>query len=724
MRYTNQASCILRNAKAKSRFIIIKRGLSTTIPEQTNIVIIGGGPTGLLLSSLLSSYNQQHVLLEARSEDDVMSHPQAHYINLRSMEILRHYVPHVYSGVLKGMAPAETWEHFRFGASVLGRQLGKVKHDVQGQHYAKNECHPSPCRVGHLAQNKFCQLLLDEANTRIASMHLSAKDGQSSGIFFHNRAISISAREETKYPVTVSYGNIEKTEGGQIDCKYVVACDGSRSQTRQQLGVSMEGDSEIQHLLNVHFRTKPESRLHLKLQKIENCGMLHFIYNQHCILVFVSHDVFEGEWVAQIPIFPPYQDMASFSEGDIMRMLQIGLTGEDLSDEDEDPFLEPDSIEIKSIRPWCMSSQVATNYVAGPKGRVLLAGDAAHAFPPAGGFGMNTGLQDVHNLGWKLALSSRQEAHSQKVLNSYENERRPVAMSNAALSVRNYERTLNVARTLGLDANHPRLVINGMDSPPLNFLSMSARREAFASLVRTAMLPLASLEERGTLYGEYIAKKLKRILDRGDGLPLLFPSFELGFTYGENNGPVSDTALYTPKLKVGHRFPHCELQIICNDIEASGFNKRYPHLVISEVNQVSLTDISGQLHDASGSSTFALVVSTECMLNLNGWRTFLETVQSSKNCWLKIQVVTVHGDHQEFIDSGVNENQCLSLFDVKREWKNLTNNNATLYAVLIRPDGHISSILCRNEGRNDIGVAVLREWLDTSFDSFLHGRQQ
>jgi len=648
-----------------------------------------------------------------------MSHPQAHYINLRSMEILRHCVPRVYSGVLKGMAPADTWEHFRFGTSVLGRQLGKVRHDVEGKHYDQNENHPSPCRVGHLAQNKFCRLLLEEARERIASLPLSRMDGQLEGIFFQNQVKSISAHEDAKCPVTVVYANEDAVEK-QIHCNFVVACDGSRSQTRQQMGVDMEGDPEIQHLLNVHFRTTPGTRLHTALQDIDNCGMLHFVYNQQCILVFVSHDASEGEWVAQVPIFPPYQDIDSFSENDIMRMLQIGLTGKDFRDwltvtDGHSISGEADSIQIKSIRPWCMSSQVATNYVAGPNGRVFLAGDAAHAFPPAGGFGMNTGLQDVHNLAWKLALSYSQGLCSQKVLDSYENERRPVAMRNAALSVRNYERTLNVARTLGLDANHPRLVIDGMNSPPLNFLSMPARRETFANLVRTAMLPLASLEEKGNLYGDYISKKLKQILDRGDGLPLLFPSFELGFTYGDDNDPVSDTALYnTPDLKLGRRFPHCELEIICNNIKASDLNKHYSHLVISNGNQVSLTDISAQLQNANGAPTFALIVSAECSAELKIWRSFFETLPSED--WV-LQLITVHSDHQMWKDSGAYENECLSLLDSKNEWKSLMSDNAALSAVLMRPDGHIAGILQRNGDEYDVNV--LREWIDAAFDSSL-----
>ena len=73
---------------------------------------------------------------------------------------------------------------------------------------------------------------------------------------------------------------------------------------------------------------------------------------------------------------------------------------------------------------------------------------------------MNTGIQDAHNLAWKLygALKSPGCGRSGSLLESYGLERRPIARSNASLSGRNYERSLNIARSIGLDADHPKLV--------------------------------------------------------------------------------------------------------------------------------------------------------------------------------------------------------------------------------------------------------------------------
>ena len=101
---------------------------------------------------------------------------------------------------------------------------------------------------------------------------------------------------------------------------------------------------------------------------------------------------------------------------------------------------------------------------------VYLVGDAAHRFPPSGGFGMNSGLQDAHNLAWKLARDyhdDRNEAcRSSRTknggyLSSYDSERRPVASALTALSITNYNKSEAIARALGVD---PKLAQLGLSA--------------------------------------------------------------------------------------------------------------------------------------------------------------------------------------------------------------------------------------------------------------------
>jgi hypothetical protein len=99
-----------------------------------------------------------------------------------------------------------------------------------------------------------------------------------------------------------------------------------------------------------------------------------------------------------------------------------------------------------------MSAQVAQSY---RQGRVFLAGDAAHRFPPTGGLGMNTGIQDAHNLAWKLALALRGQV-GDGLLDSYETERRPVAVSNTDWSVGNNARMAELFAAIR-DGNEDRI---------------------------------------------------------------------------------------------------------------------------------------------------------------------------------------------------------------------------------------------------------------------------
>jgi hypothetical protein len=113
----------------------------------------------------------------------------------------------------------------------------------------------------------------------------------------------------------------------------------------------------------------------------------------------------------------------------ISAMGAFGITASDLNAERATEFIRlaagvPDlPVKILGVAPWTASAHVAEQY---RHGRIFLAGDAAHEMPPTGGFGMNTGVQDVHNLSWKLAAVLKGAA-SPKLLDTYNDERQPVA---------------------------------------------------------------------------------------------------------------------------------------------------------------------------------------------------------------------------------------------------------------------------------------------------------
>ena len=104
-------------------------------------------------------------------------------------------------------------------------------------------------------------------------------------------------------------------------------------------------------------------------------------------------------------------------------------------------------LDIVTVATWTMTAQVAAQFRSE---RVFLVGDAAHRFPPTGGLGLNTGVQDAHNLAWKVAAVEHGHVSSD-LLDSYERERRPVAQHNAEVSLANALKLVEVPIALGAD---------------------------------------------------------------------------------------------------------------------------------------------------------------------------------------------------------------------------------------------------------------------------------
>src|SRR5581483_3452755 len=104
-------------------------------------------------------------------------------------------------------------------------------------------------------------------------------------------------------------------------------------------------------------------------------------------------------------------DLSGFDEARCAELVRAGLGVPDLP------------VEIENVQPWNASAEWAERF---RDGRIFLAGDSAHAMPPNGGFGGNTGVHDAHNLAWKLAAVVEGRA-GPDLLASYEEERLPVA---------------------------------------------------------------------------------------------------------------------------------------------------------------------------------------------------------------------------------------------------------------------------------------------------------
>jgi hypothetical protein len=161
-------------------------------------------------------------------------------------------------------------------------------------------------------------------------------------------------------------------------------------------------------------------------------AVLYFVSDPAARGVFIAHDI-DSTWVFMHQWDPERESADDYSEERCAAIVRRAL-GAPAAD-----------FAIRTLATWHMSVQVAERYRAG---RALLVGDAAHRFPPTGGLGLNTGVQDAHNLAWKLAAVEAGWAPP-ALLESYESERRPVAQANADVSARNAGKLLEVVQALG-----------------------------------------------------------------------------------------------------------------------------------------------------------------------------------------------------------------------------------------------------------------------------------
>ncbi|KAI8463562.1 MAG: hypothetical protein J3K34DRAFT_526882, partial [Monoraphidium minutum] len=511
-------------------------GASRDVP----VVIVGAGPSGLVLSCLLSAYGVRHVVLERAAA--LTQHPQAHFINHRTMEVLRHLGGGLSEAVSRASPPLRQWRRFLYCDSMTGGTLGEVDHFPGQERPFLEDASPEP--VTHLSQNRLLPLLLRRAAAAAAAGKPAGGGGGGGGGGSIGGGGSLG---EVLFGREVT--GVERLGGGgggggegdgmlvtaqpaagaaagpaeRYRCSYVVAADGAHSRVRQAFGVAMEGEAALQRLINVHFRSPA---LAARLATAGREAMLYFVFNPQVVAVVVAHDLRAGEFVAQIPYFPPLQSPADFPPARCAALLAAaaggaaGGAGADLGGAGGGAWLTSDpGFEVAQVRPWTMSAQVAAGYAAGG-GRALMIGDAAHRFPPAGGFGMNTGIQDAHNLGWKLAAVVRGAA-SPDLLASYEAERRPVALANTALSVKNWGEAVRVPGALGLHPAAANLLSDAAAAAPLP--AFLRRQLLEAGLAAGRGLAAAAAPLRGAA--------LRRVLESGESLRLQFPREDLGFRY-------------------------------------------------------------------------------------------------------------------------------------------------------------------------------------------------
>ncbi|KAF4040793.1 FAD binding domain [Phytophthora infestans] len=332
--------------------------------RKPRVLVVGGGPVGLATAFMLEKlYNVPTRVVERQRSPT--SHPQAHFINLRTMEVLYAAMPEFHDRLLDQAAPSVFWRDYIYctgvGKSAKSHVLTSSVHVSDDglelvPSLRKSLAKLSPTQFLHFPQNRF-ETLLDEF---LADNNVRVERG------VELESLMLPADSSATPEVTLRHLDTNTLEQDSYD--YVVGADGAHSLVRDLCGINMAGTRNIQSIANVHFTSKVLSEA-----ARENPAMLYFVFNKEVVGILIAHDFNQGEWVFQIPFFPPQEsipwDFSTAQCKDIVR--HILPKNVKVSDDD---------INILSAGQWRMGARVAKQYDAGNQ-RVFLVGDAAHQFP-------------------------------------------------------------------------------------------------------------------------------------------------------------------------------------------------------------------------------------------------------------------------------------------------------------------------------------------------------
>jgi 2,4-dichlorophenol 6-monooxygenase len=362
-----------------------------SVPSETGVLIVGGGPVGLTASLLLSQQGIQNVVVERRQEHQRA--PAAHVLRPRPMEIF----DRVGAGdEIRRATPLKRLDFITWCATLGGAEVGRLDAHAGG---------PEGLGWTNCPQNLLEPILLRRAQ---GEAHARVLRGAEWTDVCQDEA---SVRAELR---------LADGSEASIEAPWMIAADGAGSPVRRRLDIPMVGPGPQGRFFMIHF----EADLRPWIEG--RSGPLFWIMNPESPGTLIVHDP------ARSFVFMTLRQGAGGEEDSLPARLAAAL-GVDV---------EP---RILSIDAWSPHVQVAERY---RDGRIFLAGDAAHRFPPTGGLGLNTGILDVDFLVHQLARVLAEGAES-ACLDLYEACCRPVAETNAGASFENLKRLAAIPRVLG-----------------------------------------------------------------------------------------------------------------------------------------------------------------------------------------------------------------------------------------------------------------------------------
>ena len=349
------------------------------------VLIVGGSMVGMTTALLLGYHGVPSLVVEHHRGTAI--HPRAASVTQRTMEIFR-------SVGIEQIVRTKSEAQFVQDAGVVGVETlagGATAHYIANFNDGIRDLSPT-VRV-FLSQNAL-EPTLKEGAERYGAR-----------ILFSIECISLE-QDENGVAALIRHRDTGETQ--RVRAQYLVAADGAHSRIRENLGIRMRGHGALSKSVTIYFRANLRKFLDGKLWAV--------VYANHPQLrgFFRFEKPFESAFLVVNTLgdaAQPNVDVSKdFTTERALQLVRVAIG-------------EPDiPVTIENVMHWKATADTAEHF---RDGRIFIAGDAAHVMPPTGGWGGNVGVQDAHNLAWKLALVLRGIA-GKGLLSTYEEERHPI----------------------------------------------------------------------------------------------------------------------------------------------------------------------------------------------------------------------------------------------------------------------------------------------------------
>jgi 2,4-dichlorophenol 6-monooxygenase len=486
-----------------------------TAARTVPVLIVGGGGAGLAASVFLSDFGIESLLVERHPSTS--PHPKAHILNGRTMEIMAQHglADEIYQeGAPEGKSSAMVWLTSLGGEEPYDRKV-LYRTDAYGggtlaERYAMSCGH----RHGNLGQRWLEPLLRRHAERR-----------GNAAVLFHHELVGFDQDDDG---ITARILDRTHQDTFTVHADYLIAADGGKT-VGTALGVRMLGTPTFLQWINLHVRSdfsgflEHDDAIVNRVFSMSADGQL-----EHCGVVPMGPTRWgrhSEEWTLMFARPPRVPGADEPDDETVVEMVRRTLK-----------LPSHHEMEVYSVNRWPVEGTVAECFGVG---RAFLVGDAAHRHPPSGALGLNTGVQDAHNLAWKLAATLSGHADA-GLLDSYQAERRPIAervVERALYSLFN-----QIAMTAGTG------------------VMPAATAEWNRAQLLALFADTADGRARRALLAEYF--NTNRITTEHLGL-------EIGYDYADSGtvlddgtpAPVPDPLglRYTQTARPGHRMPHAWL---------------------------------------------------------------------------------------------------------------------------------------------------------------------